>query len=256
MKILLLLIVALGGIGLHGQEIMRKMYSPYTVYEVKLIPGVPLCLEVPKGDSPKSIWCDNMWFKGESTPGSPRATLKALPMSGVVGHVTFFHVETEAGLRISIFAEAVHEPAVGQASRFPGVLIVDLDETAESQVAARAIHDLHQASEAAEKPSKNDGQKEEDLTKWKQETIRSIRASYRWGGDFQVEKVVDDRLQTLIFIPQGSDRATIEIVDRSDHAEKVNYEFLNGVYTIQKVLRSGERFRLLLGQEQEVIGLK
>ncbi len=257
MRKILFLLAVLGCLGLRGQEVQRKVYSPYTVYEVKLVPGVPLALEIPKGDSITDILCDVQWFKGEAIPDTNLASLKALSISGVVGRMTFFHILTNAGLRITVQAEAVHEPTTTNA-RMTGVLMIELDGSDDGRTAGKAIRDLRKARETpppVEKAQKA-GQEGEDLTKWKQETIRSLRESYRWGGDFAVERVVDDKLQTMIFMPQGSDRATIEIVDRSGHPEKVNYEFQNGVYTIQKVLRPGERFRLVLGMEQEVIGLK
>jgi len=44
---------------------------------------------------------------------------------------------------------------------------------------------------------------------------------------------------------------------RSGKAEIVNYEFSNGVYVLEnKVLRKGEKFRLILGKEKAWVGLK
>ena len=84
-----------------------------------------------------------------------------------------------------------------------------------------------------------------------------MRADYEWGGDFRVGRVVDDRVQTFVTVPDASDRAIIQFVDKAGKTEVVNYELENGTYVIQnKVLRPGEKLRLVLGKQQAWIALK
>jgi hypothetical protein len=53
-----------------------------------------------------------------------------------------------------------------------------------------------------------------------------------------------------------SDKAVIELVDKAGKPDKVNYELENGCYLISKVLRPGEKWRLIFGKEQAWIRLK
>jgi hypothetical protein len=58
-------------------------------------------------------------------------------------------------------------------------------------------------------------------------------------------------------LPEASDRAVIQFVDKTGKTELVNYELENGTYVIQnKVLRPGEKFRLVLGKQQAWVALK
>ena len=69
--------------------------------------------------------------------------------------------------------------------------------------------------------------------------------------------MVDDRVQTFVTVQDASDRAITQFVDKAGKSEVVNYELENGMYVIQnKVLRPGERFRLVLGKQQAWIALK
>jgi hypothetical protein len=92
---------------------------------------------------------------------------------------------------------------------------------------------------------------------WRKSMLQNVRADYEWGGDFKVGRVVDDRVQTFITIPEASDRAVIQFVDKTGKTEIVNYELENGTYVVQnKVLRHGEKFRLVLGKQQAWIAPK
>ena len=236
----------------HSQDIIRKTYSAYTMYPVRLVPGVPFCLELPKGDSVVNSWCDPQWFKAESTPGSNRAILRALAADGVEGHTTYFHIETAAGLRITLAAEVVR----AKATDVPGVMEIIVDEGSAGASASQALIDHRVRVETSAAEFRAEERAKGDFEKWRSEAIMNLRDTYRFGGDFHIQKVVDDKVQTMIYVPEGSDRATMEVIDRSDKQEKVNYEFVNGVYTVNKVLRPGEKFRLILGKEQAVIALK
>jgi hypothetical protein len=235
-----------------AQDVIRKSYSQYATYPVRLVPGVPFCVEIPKGDTIVNCWTDVINFKAESTPGSNRAIIKALPVDGVVGKTTYFHIETAAGLIITISAEAVN----ASATTLPGRMEIMLPDDGPGVTASQAIIDSRVQRETRAALSYASQQNKEDFERWRREAVMNLRDSYRFGGDFAVEKVVDDKVQTMIYVPEGSDRATIEVIDRSGKQEKVNYEFVNGVYTVNKVLRHGEKFRLILGKEQAVISLK
>ena len=96
-----------------------------------------------------------------------------------------------------------------------------------------------------------------EIAVWRKNLLENVRADYEWGGDFRVGRVVDDRVQTFITVPDASDRAVIQFVDKTGKPEVVNYELENGTYVVQnKVLRPGEKFRLVLGKQQAWIALK
>jgi hypothetical protein len=94
---------------------------------------------------------------------------------------------------------------------------------------------------------------------WRKSAMVNLRGdeAYDRGGDFRINRVVDDHVQTFITTSNASDTAVIQFVDKSGHAELVNYELENGTYVVQnKVLRPGEKFRLVLGKEQGWVALK
>jgi hypothetical protein len=96
-----------------------------------------------------------------------------------------------------------------------------------------------------------------EFESWRKKLLQNVRADYEWGGDFRISRVVDDRVQTFVSLPEASDRAVIQFVDKTGKAELVNYELENGTYVIQnKVLRPGEKFRLVLGKQQAWVALR
>jgi hypothetical protein len=96
-----------------------------------------------------------------------------------------------------------------------------------------------------------------EFESWRKKLLQNVRADYEWGGDFRISRVVDDRVQTFVSLPEASDRAVIQFVDKTGKTELVNYELENGTYVIQnKVLRPGEKFRLVLGKQQAWVALK
>jgi hypothetical protein len=228
---------------------------PYTVgkvYDVRLIPGAPFALELPAGETARNIWVDSRWWSAESTPGSSRVFLRALGTEDVIGRRGFIHVETEpSDYRLSLRVEGVTEAA-------------DVAAALEIYVEGSALNDpvRRQARQMADKELVYAKKKEQDRARsefeaWRKNALANLRTEYEWGGDFKISRVVDDRVQTFVSLPEASDRAVVQFVDKSGKAELVNYELENGTYVLQnKVLHHGEKFRLVLGQQQAWIGLK
>lgn len=234
------------------RDTIRLPYTPGKVYEVRLMPGAPFALELPPGESARNIWVDNRWWKAESTPGSSRVFLRALGTDDVVGRRGFIHVETEpSDYRISLKVVGVPETAdvsPGLAIYVEGSALNDPVRLQARKLADRELlYVQHREQEKARA----------DVEAWRKNLLQNVRADYEWGGDFRVGRVVDDRVQTFITVPDASDRAVIQFVDKAGKTEVVNYELENGVYVIQnKVLRPGEKFRLVLGKQQAWIALK
>lgn len=235
-----------------AKETVRLPYTPGKVYEVRLIPGAPFALELPAGETARNIWFDNRWWAAESTPGSSRVFLRALGTGDVVGRKGFIHVETDpSDYRISIRVEGVPdttEVGAGLEIYVEGSALNDpIRREARRMADKEMLYVQHRAQEKAR--SEYEG--------WRKSMLQNVRADYEWGGDFRISRVVDDRVQTFVTLPEASDRAVIQFVDKTGKNEIVNYELENGTYVIQnKVLRAGEKFRLVLGKQQAWIGLK
>jgi hypothetical protein len=95
-----------------------------------------------------------------------------------------------------------------------------------------------------------------DFQAWRQQLLQNMNDHYVWGGDMVIQRVVDDRVQTFVSMPKASDLAVIEFQDKAGKPDKVNYELENGCYVINKVLRPGEKWHLILGKEQAWIKVK
>jgi hypothetical protein len=234
------------------RDTVRVPYMAGKVYEVRLMPGAPFALELPPGETARNIWVDNRWWKAESTPGSSRVFLRALGTDDVVGRRGFIHVETEpSDYRISLRVEGVPETAEIGAGLEIYVEGSSLNDPVRQQARKMADKELlyiqHREQEKARA----------EVESWRKNLLQNVRADYEWGGDFRIGRVVDDRVQTFVTVPDASDHAVIQFVDKAGKIEVVNYELENGTYVVQnKVLRPGERFRLVLGKQQAWIGLK
>lgn len=237
---------------LFGQDTMRVPYSPGKVYEIRLIPGAPFAVELPAGETAKNIWFDQRWWAAESTPGSSRLFLRALGTEDVVGRKGFVHIETEpSDYRISLHVVGVEESTdVGAGIQIyvEGSALNDPTRREARRLADKELlYIQHHAQEQARG----------EYEGWRKKLLQNVRADYEWGGDFRVGRVVDDGVQTFVSLPDASDRAVIQFIDKAGKAEVVNYELENGTYVIQnKVLRAGEKFRLVLGKQQAWIALK
>jgi Conjugal transfer protein len=237
---------------LFGQDTMRVPYTAGRVYEIRLIPGSPFAVELPAGETAKNIWFDQRWWAAESTPGSSQIFLRALGTEDVVGRKGFIHIETEpSDYRISLHVVGVEDTTDVGAGIAIYVEGSALNDPARREVRRLADKELlymqfHEQEKARA-----------EFDSWRKKLLQNVRADYEWGGDFRISRVVDDRVQTFVSLPEASDRAVIQFIDKTGKAELVNYELENGTYVIQnKVLRPGEKFRLVLGKQQAWVALK
>lgn len=233
-------------------DVLRLPYSAGGVYRLRLAAGAPCAIELPAGEAAKNIWFDARWWGAESTPRSGRVLVRALGSDEVVGKRGLVHIETEPGnLRISLKVEAVSEDTDTPAALEIYREGVPAAEAGAAEAKKRLDTELVYAHKHAETKARV------EFEAWRRQALANLRTSYEWGGDFRITRVVDDGVQTFISVPGASDRAVIQFVDKAKRAEVVNYELGNGLYTVQnKVLRPGERLRLILGKEQAWVGLK
>lgn len=238
---------------LVAQDSLKLPYIAGKVYNIRVTPGNPFMLELPTGERAKNVYNDVKYWQAESTPESSRVSIRAVRASDIVGSMGSIQIETEpSDLLITIRAEVVEErsnvPLAMQIYMDGGALQGDIVKT---QVDRRVSKEMAYVNRAAEERTKA------DFATWKRQAIENLRDAYEWGGDFTIDRVVDDKVQTYIYCASASDKAVLEMTDKSGKQEKVNYELENGCYVVQnKVLRSGEKFRLLLGKEKAWIALK
>ena len=235
-------------------DMLRYPYREGAVYRVRLVPGVPFVVELPSGESVARVWRDAEYWKADYVRGESRVVIRPLAMDEVLGRKSFIHIETSpSNLRISLRVQAVDDSV-----DVPAALKVYL--TAEP--GAQPLQNQVRQAVDAELPLVRRHIAQEERARYdafKRSLLTSFRDDYEWGGDFAITKVVDNRLQTFVTIPGGSDKAVIQYVDKAGKTEILNYEFdaSSGVYTLEnKVLRKGEKFRLILGKEKAWIGLK
>jgi hypothetical protein len=235
-------------------DTVRLPYSRGKVYQVRLLPGAPFALELPAGESVKNLWFDSRWWAAETTPGASRVFLRAIGASDVVGRRGFVHIETDpSDLRLSIRVEAVQDSAEVPAALEIYVEGSALNDPGQRQMRKTIDRELVYLQKHAEDAARA------EFEAWRKNAMVNLRGdeAYERGGDFRINRVVDDHVQTFITTSNASDTAVIQFVDKSGHGELVNYELENGTYVVQnKVLRPGEKFRLVLGKEQGWVALK
>jgi hypothetical protein len=235
-------------------DTLRYPYREGAVYRVKLVPGAPFVVELPSGEGARAVWRDPQYWHADWVAGATRVIIRPLDMSEVIGRRGFIHIETTpSNLRISLRVEAVR-PNID----VPGVLRVYLTEDTAASPMQRQVR---QAVDA-ELPLVRKHVEAEERQKYeafKRQLLSSFRDDYDWGGDFRITKVIDNSLQTFVTVPGGNDTAVIQFVTKGGQVEIVEYEFdaKTGVYTLaNKVLRKGEKLRLVLGKEKAWIALK
>jgi hypothetical protein len=235
-----------------AKDILKFPYTEGAVYRVKLVPGSPFVVELPSGESAKNIWRDTQYWMAETTEGSSRVVIRAIASSDILGRRGFIHIETSPSqLRISLRVQAVEE--LGEV---PAALQIYLDRARASDPIGRQVRQAVDAELVLVRKHVGDEERAK-FEAWKRHTLSSLRDDYDWGGDFRITRVVDNRLQTYITVPDGNDKAVIQYIDRAGKSELVNYEFSNGVYVLEnKVLRRGEKLRLILGREKAWVALK
>ena len=244
-------LVAVLGASLPAQDTLKLPFLSSKVYSLKLIPGAPAIVELPQGEIAHNIWYDKSFFKAESTPDTNRVVVQATNTPEAVGRVSYIHIETEpSNLRISLKVEGVADRVEA-----PGVLQIYMDGTDEgSLVNAQVQKQVHREAAYAQKFAAEKAAA--DFQTWRKQLIENMNDRYTWGGDLKIDRVVDDKVQTYVYMPGVSDKAVIELVDKAGKPDKVNYELENGCYLIAKVLRPGEKWRLIFGKEQAWIRLK
>jgi hypothetical protein len=259
MRIALVLLMILGAeeprAEAHGRtkvlDTLRYAYTAGMVYRIRLSPGSPFVIDLPTGEEARNLWADGRYWSAESTEGSSRVVIRALGSTDIVGKRGLIHIETKpSDLRISLKVEAVDEgddvPAAMQLY-FEGSSAQDpIRHQVRKEVDAQLVLARKQAEEKARA----------DFEAWTRQTLATFRADYDWGGDFRVSRVVSNRLVTYVTVPDASDKAVMQYVNKAGKTEIVNFELSNGTYAVQKVLQPGEKLRLILGKEQAWVALR
>ena len=236
---------------LSAQDTQKLPYLPSKIYSLRLIPGAPAVVELPQGELAHNIWYDKSFFKAESTPDTNRVVIQAINTPEAVGRTSFVHIETEpSNLRISLKVEGVPDR-----QEVPGVLQIYLDGGDEGSLVNAQVQQRVQKETVYARKFAQD-KAAADFQAWRQQLLQNMNDHYVWGGDMVIQRVVDDRVQTFVSMPKASDLAVIELLDKAGKPDKVNYELENGSYVINKVLRPGEKWHLILGKEQAWIKVK
>jgi type IV secretory pathway VirB9-like protein len=236
----------------RAPDTLRYPYTPGAVYRLRLVPGSPFVVDLPTGETAKNVWCDQRYWMAETAEGSGRVVIRPIGSSDVVGKRGLIHIETTpSDLRISLKVEAVPETEDVSAALQVYVEGSVATDSVRQQVRKGVDAELMYARKHAEERARA------EFDAWKIATLANFRDNYQWGGDFRITRVVDNKVQTYITVPDGSDKAVIHYFDKSGKREIVNYDMSNGTYVVQnKVLRPGEKFRLVLGKEQAWVALK
>jgi hypothetical protein len=91
---------------------------------------------------------------------------------------------------------------------------------------------------------------------WEADVLRDVSVDYRVSGALSVSKVIDDKSRTFIY-SKGSDAATsLRYVNAQRQREDVDWQFLNGVFVVERVLGQGDSFVLVGGSGSTVIRRK
>jgi len=238
---------------------LRIPYQPHRIYHFRCLKGVPLMLELPLGEVVKNIWVDKTWFIGEAIPNSSRLLLKAQVADGVEGQRTTVHIETMSDMRISALLECLSSSA----SIPPAVVTFYLTEQDEEITRLRYINT--RAEEIAAQRVKEHREATErkaaaELSRWKTNTLAKVHNWYWVKGPAPIDRVLDDGTQTWIFAKRLPEAASLKAVNADGKDEVVNFEYSEGVYTVNRVLssnrsffRRGERFVLTVGKKKTII---
>ena len=228
--------------------ILKSPYKAERVYKIRLIPGAPVMVELPMGESPENIWYDPQWWKAESTPGSNRLVLKALAADGVRGRKSNIHVETvPSNLRISLQVEAV-----GEDQDPPSVVSLyldgsDLEAKARVQAYAKVMHDATLFKKSMTEDMRA------SFEAWKAKAVTTMKDAYKFDkGKLGLERVVSDGNQTFISI-KTTEQPAMKLKNRDGVEETLNYEVKEGTFIVNHVLLDGEQFLLVVGKETATI---
>jgi hypothetical protein len=244
-------------------DTIRVPFQTGKVYRVQLRPGDPLLVELPGEDSAAQLWFDPKWWMAETEPDSPAVTITASHAAEVVGRRGFIHILTaKRRYRISIEVEGVEEnqpvPAVLE-------LYDELGTSAGAKAVAqetrlKADRELVYAQKLAAEKARA------EVSAFRRRSLMRLRTDFDWRGDFRIARIADDGVFTWILLQDKSvDRPIVQFIDQTGKAEAVNCDLdpdppqaglPPGMYVVQKVLRPGEKFKLLLGKQATWISLR
>jgi hypothetical protein len=189
-----------------------------------------------------------MWFLAETTGASGRVLVRAQAADNVEGQQTTIHIETNSGLRISAVLECI--PFTGDVP--PTVYIFYVSGEDEEIARRRLIDSKVKAAVDASSQLIEDRYKVQ-LERWKVDVFGKINTNYHANGKIIIERVIDDGIQTWIYVRGTGEIPKIQVVDRDKLLSVVNFEFLSGAYVVNRVLSDGEQFALTIGKERTFI---
>jgi hypothetical protein len=230
-------------------DIMRITYQSFRIYPMKLVPDAAIAVELPLGETFKWAWVDRKYFAAEAVDGDTRILVRALPVPGVVGRRTTLHIITQNDLRISFSLEAVDMDVALP----PAVWHLVLEGSDEETTRARILN--QRAQEQAEKlAAEKEHQLRQNFEAWKITAMENMDDRYSWTGDWPIARVVTNGVQTFLYLTaKVSQPGTITLIGKSKEPETVDFEYHNGVYTINHVLAEREKFKLQLAKDVSTI---
>jgi hypothetical protein len=244
-------------------RVLRLPYDKTQTYHVKLMPGAPFRVDLPAGEEVQSVICDLQWWSGEGVPGRPILIIRTSDTRG--GELppqalfSIMHVETKPSrLMLSFTLERVD---VEELSEMPAIPVAMELYLAGSALVEKANQSHVNDAVAKEMPYLEREIEEKNRAKYAEmyrRAVSNLRDDYDIAGDFTalIGKVVDDRVRTTINMKKASEKVVLLFEDKDGKRQPVNYEIENGMFIVQKVLRPGQKFRLVLGKEESWIALK
>jgi len=229
---------------------VRIPYQANRIYYIRIVAGAPVMVELPLGETVKNIWIDKNFFSGEAVPGGSRVLLKALPAEDVDGKKTFVHIETRNDLRFSAELECVSSG--DHRGLPPGVYTFYLTGQDE-EVSKRNLIQQQASAQAEEYQNGIDAKNKAVFSGWQADAMEKMHDQYKVNGPLPVRKVVDNGVQTWIFITGVYEINSLKVINRDKKEEVVDFEFVNGAYTANRILKEGERFELDNGKEKTQI---
>jgi hypothetical protein len=245
-----------------GRKVLRLPYDRTQAYHIQLMPGSPFRVDLPDGETVRNTWFDRKWWSAEGGPGSPLLIIRTSDSRGDIPMSAMFsvlHVETQPSLLLITFTlERVDEDAITAAPQIPVAMELYLEGPSAIEHATRAkVND----AVAKEMPYLEREVEEKASAKYAEmyrRAVTNLRDDYEWAGDFAdvISKVIDDRVRTTINLKKASEKVVVLFEDKDGKRHPVNCEVESGMYIIQKVLRPGQKFRLVLGKEESWVALK
>jgi len=229
-------------------DIVREPYQSHRIYKLKLVAGAPVVIELPQGEVVKNIWIDTRWFTAESIEGSKRVIVRAIDAQDVEAQQTTLNIESVRDYRYTFHLECVPLFDEIPVSVFSFYFTGDDQEVQRKREIAAAVAMASEAHKA-----QTESIMKAEFERWKTETLARVSNDYQVNGTIWISKVVDDGVQSWIFVNALNEVASIHCINRDKEVEVVNFEYLNNSYVINRVLVSGEQFVLTVGKDKTVI---